>query len=97
MDEKGFLIGVLRQMKRVFSKEAFKRGRIKGAGQDGNREWITVLASICMDGTWIPPALIYQAVSGDVQDTWVTEVDLIEHQVHFISLETGWTSKGYKF
>ena len=36
MDEKGFLIGVLRQMKRVFSKEAFKRGRIKGAGQDGN-------------------------------------------------------------
>ena len=74
-----FLIGVLRQIKRVFSKEAFKRGRIKGAGQDGSQEWITVLASICMDGTWIPPALIYQAVSGDIQDTWATEVDPMEH------------------
>ena len=38
MDEKGFLIGVLRQMKRVFFKKAFKRGRIKGAGQDGSWE-----------------------------------------------------------
>ena len=36
MDKKGFLIGILRQMKRVFSKEAFKRGRIKGAGQNSN-------------------------------------------------------------
>ena len=89
MDEKGFLIGVLRQMKRVFSKKVFKRGRIKGTGQDGSREWITVLASICMDGTWIPPALIYQAVSGDVQDTWVTEVDPIKYYTHFISLVTG--------
>ena len=51
MDEKRFLIGVLRQIKRVFSKEAFKKGRIKGAGQDGNREWITVLALIYIDGT----------------------------------------------
>ena len=50
-----------------------------------------------MDGTWIPPALIYQAVSGDVQDTWVTEVDPMEHQVHFTSSETGWTSEEYGF
>lgn len=97
MDEKGFLIGVIRKMRRVFSKEAFDRGRIKGAGQDGNREWITLLASICMDGTWIPPALIYQAVSGDVQDTWVTEVDPEEHQVHFASSATGWTNEDLGF
>ena len=79
MDKKGFLIGVLCQMKRVFSKEAFKRGKIKGAGQDGNQEWITVLVLICIDGIWIPPALIYQAVLGDVQNTWVTEVDPMEY------------------
>ena len=50
-----------------------------------------------MNGTWIPPALIYQAVSGDVRDTWVTKVDPMEHQVHFISSATGWTSEEYGF
>ena len=38
IDEKGFLIGVLYQIKRVFSKEVFKKGKIKGAGQNGNWE-----------------------------------------------------------
>ena len=42
MDEKGFLIGVLRKMRRVYSKEAFQKGNIIAAGQDGNRVWITV-------------------------------------------------------
>ena len=69
MDEKGFLIGVLRKMQRVYSKEAFQKGNIVAAGQDSNREWITLIATICMDGSWIPLTLIYQAVSGDIQDT----------------------------
>ena len=99
MDEKGFLIGVLQKMQRVYSKEAFQKGNIVAAGQDGNREWITLIATICMDGSWIPPTLIYQAVSGDIQDTWVTEVDPKEHQVHFASTATGWTNEnlGYKW
>ena len=42
-----------------------------------------------MDGSWIPPTLIYQAVSGDIQDTWVTEVDPVEHDVHFVSTAAG--------
>ena len=99
MDEKGFLIGVLRKMQRVYSKEAFQKGNIVAAGQDGNREWITLIATICMNGSWIPPTLIYQAVSGDIQDTWVTEVDPIEHNVHFASTATGWTNEnlGYEW
>ena len=75
-------------MRRVYSKEAFQKGNIIAAGQDGNREWITLVASICMDGSWIPPTLIYQAVSGDVQNTWVTEVNPIDHNVHFTSTAT---------
>ena len=97
MDEKGFLIGVLRKMRRVYSKEAFQKGNIIAAGQDGNREWITLVASICMDGSWIPPTLIYQAVSGDVQNTWVTEVNPIDHNVHFASTATGWTNENLGF
>jgi len=36
MDEKGFLIGVLYKMRRVYLKEAFQKGNIVAAGQDGN-------------------------------------------------------------
>ena len=32
MDEKGFLIGVLRKMQRVYSKEAFQKRNIVAAG-----------------------------------------------------------------
>jgi len=38
MDEKGFLISMLTKLKRVFSRAAFKLGRVKDTIQDGNRE-----------------------------------------------------------
>ena len=72
MDEKGFLIGVLQKTRRIFNSEAYRKGLLKGAGQDGNREWITLIASICMDGTALSPAIIYQAESGNLQDTWLS-------------------------
>jgi hypothetical protein len=66
MDEKGFLLGVLQKARRVFNKEAYESGKLLGAGQDGNREWITLLATLCQDGTFLPLALIYQALTGDI-------------------------------
>ena len=48
------------------SKEAYKSGRIRYASQDGNREFISLLACVCADGTALPPALIYQGKSGDL-------------------------------
>ncbi|KAF2838465.1 DDE-domain-containing protein [Patellaria atrata CBS 101060] len=71
MDEKGFLIGMLKKSRRIYSKAAFESGRVKGIAQDGNREWITVLATICADGTAIPPGIIYPSESGAIQDTWL--------------------------
>jgi hypothetical protein len=99
MDEKGFLIGVLQRLQRVYSKEAFNRGSLSIASQDGNREWITCIASICMDGSWIPPTLIYQAQPGTVMDSWVEELDEAKHKVHFASSPTGWTNDdlGYEW
>jgi hypothetical protein len=38
MDEKGFLIGVLSKMKRIFSRRRYEEGGIKQLIQDGNRE-----------------------------------------------------------
>lgn len=65
MDEKGFLIGKLQKTHRISSRELYERGTLAGTGQDGNREWITVVATICADGTRLSPALIYKAVSGN--------------------------------
>ena len=68
IDEKGFLIGFLTKSKRVFTKAAIQQKRLLRTVQDGNREWITVLATICADGTSIAPGLIYKG-GGDLQDS----------------------------
>lgn len=99
MDEKGFLIGILQKTRRVYKLSELRKGRLVGAGQDGNREWITLMASCCMDGTSLPPAIIYQAVSGNLQDTWLDRFDPKEHCCFFASSRTGWTNEdlGYEW
>jgi len=52
---------------------AYKTGQIIGASQDGSREFLTLLACICADGTKLPPALIYQGDHADLLDTWVED------------------------
>lgn len=66
MDEKGFLIGRITKAKRVFSKHLKVSKKLLRAGQDGSREWITVIATICSDGTALPPVLIYKSTSGSI-------------------------------
>ena len=71
MDEKGFLIGILSKMKRIFSRRRYKERSIKQIIQDGNREWITIIVVICADGSTLSPGLIYQATTGLIQDSWL--------------------------
>ena len=59
MDEKGFLIGVLAKMKRIFSRLRYEEGGIRQLLQDGNREWITVIVCIYVDDTTLFLDLIY--------------------------------------
>jgi hypothetical protein len=92
MDEKGFLIGHLQKVKRVFPKALMQQQRLLGTGQDGSREWITLIATICADGSLLPPALIYKAVSGDLQDSWLQNYDPQEHPCWFASSTNGRTS-----
>ncbi|KAF1987353.1 DDE-domain-containing protein [Aulographum hederae CBS 113979] len=86
MDEKGFLIGVLNKMKRVYSSQ----NPPKGAGQDGNRNWITIIATICADGTSLPPGIIY-AGGGDLQYSWLVNWS-IDKLAFFSSTPSGWTN-----
>ena len=92
MDKKGFLPGILTMTERIFTKELWENGYLKGAGTDGNREWITVLAAICADGSWVPPALIYPAKNKALMDSWFQDFNPTEHQSYFTSTETGWTN-----
>jgi hypothetical protein len=89
-DEKGFIIGITNQTQHIMSLEAIRAGRIQFALTDGNREFVTLLACICADGTKIPVGLIYKGESHDLQDTWVEDVDDSD-EVYFATLENGWT------
>ena len=99
MDEKGFLIGRITKAKRVFPKHLKASGKLLGVGQDGSREWITVMATICGDGTALPPLLIYDGTSGSIQDSWVQDFNSNEHDAWFTSSASGWTSDeiGFKW
>lgn len=92
MDEKGFLIGRLQKAQRVFTKDLYKQGKLVETGQDGSREWITVVATICADETSLSPTLIYKAVSGNLRDTWLEDFDPSRQSCYFTSSPNGWTS-----
>jgi hypothetical protein len=55
------------------SVEALKSKKLLGASQDGSREFITLIASISAAPACIPPALIYQGESHDLQDSWLDD------------------------
>jgi hypothetical protein len=81
MDEKGFMLGVVGRLKRIFSKALYKDGKRRCTIQDDSREWITLLACICADGSYLDPALIYQLTSGSIQDSWLQALGYKTHQV----------------
>ena len=94
MDEKGIMIGAVGRQKRIFSKRLFKKKQFRQMLQDGNREWISLLACVCADGTALPPALIYPADSKNIQDTWVEDVKVGEHMAFFGVSSSGWSNNG---
>jgi hypothetical protein len=91
MDEKGFLIGITTRSKRVFSKQLWEAKQVTAALQDGNREWVTVIACICGDGSALDPALIYEA-KGELRNTWVSDVEVGKHQVFMATSPSGWSN-----
>lgn len=89
IDEKGFLIGILPKGKRVFSRRTYEREGIRQRVQDGNREWITTIACIYADKTSLSPGLIYQTVSGKLQDSWLQGFKENSHQCFFAPSPSG--------
>jgi hypothetical protein len=92
-DEKGFLIGLCRTMKRIVSVKQLQKKSCLGSRQDGSREFISLLATICADGSALPPSLIYQGESGDLQDSWLEDYDASSTKAHFAASKKGWTNE----
>jgi uncharacterized protein YndB with AHSA1/START domain len=60
--------------------------------QDGSREWVTLLATVCADGTALPPGIIYQSDNSTLQAPWVAEIDTEKHDCFISSSPSGWTN-----
>jgi hypothetical protein len=93
MDEKGFFVGITTRSKRVFSKASYSRKEVTSALQDRNREWITLLACICGDGTSLSPGVIYEGKSG-LQSSWVNDIEAGKHQIFCGNSSSGWSNNG---
>ena len=57
------------------TKKVYDSGRVMTNAQDDSREFISLLANIYADGIVLPPALIYKGASGDLQDTWLENLN----------------------
>jgi hypothetical protein len=69
------------------TREAYNKGKIKAARYDSSREFISLLAIICANGTKIPLALIYKGKTNSLQDTWT--IDVGEEEVYFLASTNG--------
>jgi hypothetical protein len=65
---------------------------VRAALQDSSREWVTLLATVCADGTALPPAIVYQLDNSTLQAPCVAKVDTGKHACFISSSLSGWTN-----
>ncbi|EJD39463.1 DDE-domain-containing protein, partial [Auricularia subglabra TFB-10046 SS5] len=86
MDESGFQISVLmRRMVTGGKTAAGPKKKIQHAQSGSNRELVSVIATICADGTAVTPAVIFQGKN--LMSSWVVNNPLKAH--------VGMSAKGY--
>ena len=81
MDEKGFLMGVIKKLKVVIPRYEEK----KHITQPGNREWVSIIECISTDGRKLEPWVIFKAKQ--LQKAWYE----CEYNGHIATSENGWT------
>ncbi|KAF2228338.1 DDE-domain-containing protein, partial [Viridothelium virens] len=50
-----------------------------------------------MAGKVLPPTVVFEAKSGDLQDTWLQDFDPVKHACSFASSPSGWTNNEIGF
>jgi hypothetical protein len=91
MDEKGFAMGQMNSSKRAFPRRLWEKKVVRAPLQDGSREWITILACVCADGTTLPPGLIYRSDAAQVWSTWVEDIQQ-DTEAFVTASISGWTN-----
>jgi hypothetical protein len=56
------------------SRETYNKGLCRQSIQDGNCEFITLVAYVSALGQKITPVLLYKGQSKDIQDSWVSKL-----------------------
>ena len=92
MDEKGFMIGMISRSKRIFDRPLWDSHTVRQVIQDGNRDWVSLIACICADGTCLDPALVYTSTVNNIRDTWLEDFHADQHQAFFTASENGWSN-----
>jgi hypothetical protein len=75
MDVKGSVLGNPIRTKRVFSRRMWDRGEVRQALTNRSRKWITIMACICADGGVLPPGIVFEAASDNIQSAWVEKIE----------------------
>ena len=76
----------------MFTKALFDNHKLIGTVQDGSRKWVTVVATICADGTSLSPGIIYEDQANTSQDTWLDGVKEEDNLAFLASSANGWTN-----
>jgi hypothetical protein len=76
------------------SIEAYKSGRVHQAIQDGNREFISLLACVSAIGKKLPATLLYKGESYDLRDTWVEDLEDSD-DFFFGASSNGWSNDAF--
>jgi hypothetical protein len=75
--------------KQVFSRRQWERKEVTAALQNGSRKWVTLLATLCADGTALPSGIIYQSDNSTLQAPWVADIDTEKHNCFVSSSPSG--------
>ncbi len=81
------MIGVGMIAARVMTNGELKSGEIIVSSQDGNQEWVSLLAAIYAVAATVPPTLIYQGESRDLRNTWTDDIGQVT--IYFATTPTG--------
>ena len=90
MNEKSFLFELLQKTWKVFNLKHLDSDKLLNADQDDNRKWITLIAIICINMIYILSSIIYQIISNNIQNSWLTEYDFKKQFCFFTFFATDW-------
>ena len=83
MDEKGFMLEQVNKQHRIVPVSESCGANKAKAKVDGSREWDTLIACVCADGT------SFKGANGNISESWLTE-SVPEDDFFMASSERGW-------